>query len=206
MRGADGGGEVEAEGRRRAACLGLTGACCRPGAGRRLGSPPTRSSPSLDAPWQPGSPLWSQVPRRVSEGCGSAQPPIGRLANRRPGGQRAGQCPPHRPHDGSPCRTLVPGPPVPRAVPGCPRPAPRPPRGGSGAPRGGAPAFRRVRAQPPSRAGAPRERARSPVPRLCAWTPRRPRKTDYDGRKAGLEIRAREYGGAGPGRRPRFLI
>lgn len=33
---------------------GLTGACCRRGAGRRPGSPPPKSSLSQDAPWLSG--------------------------------------------------------------------------------------------------------------------------------------------------------
>ncbi|XP_040479465.1 atherin-like isoform X1 [Ursus maritimus] len=133
------------------------------------------------------------MPRRVSEGCGSAQPPIGRLANRRPRGQRAGQPPTPPPPPGqwrgcglrrSPSRTLVPGPPAPAQPEGL--------RAEEAGRRVGAPLlFAGVGLSPPSRAGAPRERARSPVPRLCAWTPGRPPKTDCDGRKAGVEIRAR---------------
>lgn len=190
MRGADGGGEVGTKGRRRAACLGLTGACCRPGAGRRPGSPPPKSSPSRDAPWPPGSRLWSRMPRRVSEGCGSAQPPIGRLANRRPRGQRAGQPPTPPPPPGqwrgcglrrSPSRTLVPGPPAPRAAPAQPEGL----RAEEAGRRVGAPLlFAGVGLSPPSRAGAPRERARSPVPRLCAWTRGGPRRqTAMGGRR-----------------------
>lgn len=49
------GEEVRTEGRRVGACVGLTGACCRRGAGRSPGSPPPTPSLSLGAPWSPGS-------------------------------------------------------------------------------------------------------------------------------------------------------
>ena len=46
---------MRTEGRRVGACAGLTGACCRPGAGRSPGSPPPTPSLSLGAPWSAGS-------------------------------------------------------------------------------------------------------------------------------------------------------
>lgn len=71
--------KVKTEDRRRGACLGLTGACCRRGAGMRLGSPPPNSSLSRDVPWFPKSCALSGV-LEPSEGRVSAQPPIGRLS------------------------------------------------------------------------------------------------------------------------------
>ena len=49
---------------------GLTGACCRPGAGRSPGSPPPTPSLSLGAPWSP----WSRTPEPCPPLCRRAAP------------------------------------------------------------------------------------------------------------------------------------
>lgn len=54
--GADGGGGGEDRAREEG-CLALTGACCRPGAGRRPGSPPPKCALSPAAPCLPGAQL-----------------------------------------------------------------------------------------------------------------------------------------------------
>ena len=123
---------MRVEGRRTGASLGLTGACCRPGAGRRPGSPLPKSSPSRDAPWQPGSPIWNRV---HPAGIGGARlRPAAHWPHCSPASRGSkGGIPSHPPPRDctvseqrtarGPSRTLVPAPRRPPRLPGLPLPS-----------------------------------------------------------------------------------